>query len=62
MEAQIAMYLSHLEEKEGNLARALELLQLAQKASPNPEALQPQIDDLKQKLPARPSSVSRSRH
>jgi tetratricopeptide (TPR) repeat protein len=50
---RIAVYLSHLEEEEGNLARALSLLQLARKASPNPGALQAQIDELTRKLAAR---------
>ena len=50
---QIAVYLSHVEEQAGNLTRAIELLQIAKKASPNPEALQPQIDELKRKLAAR---------
>jgi tetratricopeptide (TPR) repeat protein len=49
---QIAVNLAHLEEKEGNLARAIELLELAKKASPQPGALQKQIDELKQKLAA----------
>jgi len=47
---QIAVNLAHLEEVEGNLARAIQLLELAQKGSPNPEGLQKQIDELKQKL------------
>ena len=47
---QIAVNLSRLEEKEGNLARAIDLLQLAQKASPVPAALQAQIDDMKRRL------------
>jgi tetratricopeptide (TPR) repeat protein len=51
---QIAVYLSRLEEHQENLARAMELLQLAKKASPNPQALQPQIDELKRKLAATP--------
>jgi tetratricopeptide (TPR) repeat protein len=55
---QIAMNLSRLEEKEGNLARALDLLQLARKASPHPEALQGQIDELKRKLAAAPPSAA----
>jgi len=53
---EIAVNLSRLEEKEGNLARAIALLKLSQKASPNPQALQKQIDELKQKLDARPPS------
>ncbi len=47
---QIAVNLSRLEQKEGNLPRAIELLQLAQKASPVPSALQVQIDDMKRRL------------
>ena len=49
----IAVNLSHLEETEGNLARAVQLLELAKKASPHPDVLQQQIDELKQKLAAR---------
>jgi tetratricopeptide (TPR) repeat protein len=47
---EIAVNLSRLEEKEGNLARAIGLLELSKKASPNPQALQRQINQLKQKL------------
>ena len=49
---QIAVNLSQLEEKEGNLLRAIQLLELSQKGSPNPEVLQERIDELKQKLAA----------
>jgi tetratricopeptide (TPR) repeat protein len=52
----ITVNLSHLEASEGNIARAIELLELAKKASPNPEALQQRIEELKRKLAAaRPS-------
>ena len=54
---QIADFLAHLEEKEGNLARAIHLLELSKKASPHPEALQKQIDEFKQKL-AVPSTAA----
>ena len=54
---QIAVFLARLEEKEGNLSRAFNCLELSQKASPNPEALQRQIDELKQKLATRPPST-----
>ncbi len=47
---QIAVHLSLLEGKEGNYARAIQLLELAKRASPNPVALQRQIDELKEKL------------
>jgi tetratricopeptide (TPR) repeat protein len=46
---QIALNLERLEEQEGNTARAIQLLELAKKASPHPEALQKQIDDLRKK-------------
>jgi tetratricopeptide (TPR) repeat protein len=55
---QLAVGLARLEEKEGNLARAIQLLGLAQKGSPHPEVLQSQIDDLKQKLGTRPPAAS----
>jgi tetratricopeptide (TPR) repeat protein len=59
---EIAVNLSRLEEKEGNLARAIGLLELSKKASPNPQALQQQIDQLKRKLDARPPSASAGSH
>ena len=54
---QLAVSLARLEEKEGNLARAMELLGLAKRASPHPDALQQQIDELKQKLAAPPPAA-----
>ena len=51
--------LSRLEENQGNLARAIDLLELGKKTSPHPEALQQQIDDLKRKLAAPPSPAPR---
>ena len=50
---QLAVNLARLEEKAGNFARAIELLGIAKKASPHPEALQQQIEELKQKLASR---------
>jgi tetratricopeptide (TPR) repeat protein len=55
---QIAVSLAHLEESQGNLSRAIQLLELSKKASPHPEALQRQIDELKQKLASRPPAAS----
>jgi tetratricopeptide (TPR) repeat protein len=52
---QIAVNLSILEQDAGNFSRAIELLQLAQKASPRPEVLQKQIDELKAKIPEAPA-------
>src|SRR5882724_9392972 len=51
---QIAVSLARLEEKEGNFTKAIELLELAKKASPLPAALQKQIDELKRKRDGKP--------
>jgi len=59
---QFAMHLAHLEEQEGRLARAIELLKLAKRGSPNPEALQQQLENLQKKLAApSPSAAPRPR-
>jgi tetratricopeptide (TPR) repeat protein len=47
---QIAVNLARLEEKDGNLARAIERLELAKRASPQPAVLESQIQDLKRRL------------
>ena len=47
---EIETNLARLEEESGNLAKAISYLQLAQQISPNPDALQKQVDELKQKL------------
>jgi tetratricopeptide (TPR) repeat protein len=58
---QIAVNLGHLEEVEGNAARAIQLFELAKKGSPNKEALQKRIEELRQKLAApSPTATSRS--
>ena len=51
---KITVNLGRLEEKEGNLSRAIAYLELAKRASPHPASLQQQIDELKQKLAAQP--------
>lgn len=48
---EIVLTLARLEEGEGNLPRAIQHLEMAKKISPQPEALQKQIDELKAKLP-----------
>ncbi|MDI9372933.1 MAG: hypothetical protein QM840_07970 [Verrucomicrobiota bacterium] len=55
---QLAVHLARLEEKEGNLVRAIELLQLAIKATPHPEALQRQIEELEQRRAAHAPGAS----
>jgi tetratricopeptide (TPR) repeat protein len=47
---QISVSLAHLEEREHNYARAIQLLELAVKASPHPDALRKQISELQAKL------------
>jgi tetratricopeptide (TPR) repeat protein len=48
---EIAVSLARLEESQGNFSKAIDMLQLAKKASPQPAALEAQIDELKRKLP-----------
>lgn len=47
---QITLRLANLEADAGNLPRAISLLEQAKSASPNPQHLQMQIDELKAKL------------
>ena len=58
---QITINLARLEEKEGRLDRAIGYLEMARSASPNPAALQQQIDELKKKL-ANPARSDPSAH
>jgi tetratricopeptide (TPR) repeat protein len=59
---EITAFLGHLEEKEGNLGEAVRYLELLKKAAPNPEAIQQQINELRQSnrpAPGLPSSQAR---
>jgi tetratricopeptide (TPR) repeat protein len=47
---KIAVHLARLEEDAGRFERAIELLESGKQASPNPAALQKQIDELREKL------------
>jgi len=47
----IALTLARLEEQQGNLPRAIQHLEMAKKISPQPEAVQKRIEELKSKLP-----------
>jgi tetratricopeptide (TPR) repeat protein len=49
---EITVNLSRLEEKAGDLPRAITYLEMACKASPKPETLQAQIEELKRRLAA----------
>jgi tetratricopeptide (TPR) repeat protein len=50
--AQITVRLAHLEEEQGNLARAVAWLEatLARNATPNPEALRSQVEELRARI------------
>lgn len=48
----IAIHLARMEQNEGNFARALPMLELAQKTSPHPEALEADIRELRAKVAA----------
>jgi tetratricopeptide (TPR) repeat protein len=48
--SQIAVSLARLEADEGNLQRAIDYLELGKTASPNPDSLQSQIDELRAQL------------
>ena len=56
---EITAYLGHLEENEGNFAEAVRYLELLKKAAANPEVIQQQIDQLRQRsrLPLAPRSA-----
>lgn len=56
---KIAVPLARLEEDAGRFERAIELLELGKQASPNPAALQKQIDELREKLAA-PASAPKA--
>jgi len=46
---QISIRLAHLERDQGNYAKAIEWLEVAKTASPDPQAIQVQIDHIRQK-------------
>jgi tetratricopeptide (TPR) repeat protein len=47
---QIAVHLARLEENQGNFQRAIDLLRIGMKATPRPDLLQKQIDELQKRL------------
>src|SRR5262249_36053094 len=59
---QITVSLAHLEEEAGNYPRAIELLEIAIKASPNPDALRKQVGDLRKKLASGAATNSAPAH
>jgi len=55
--SEISIHLARLEEEAGNLDRAIAFLELAKRASPRPQALENQIEELKQKRSAAPKAA-----
>jgi tetratricopeptide (TPR) repeat protein len=52
----IVANLAHLEEEQGNLRDALEYKEMEVEVSPDPDAVQKQVEELKQKIAAEPKS------
>ena len=48
---QIAFRLADLEEKAGNLEEAINLLNLTKRASPNPQVIEKQIEEIRKRIP-----------
>jgi tetratricopeptide (TPR) repeat protein len=59
---EITVNLAHLEENAGNYEDAIRWFQAAQKVSPDPSALQQQIDEIKKKMVAQPSPTNSQPH
>ncbi len=55
---QITSHLAKLEEKAGNLSQVVHYLEMEKILSPNPDAIQEQVDELKQKLPSAKSKAT----
>lgn len=55
---EIVINLARVEEEAGNLARAVEYLQLATKASPNPQVLRQQIAELEARVAGSPGATN----
>jgi tetratricopeptide (TPR) repeat protein len=56
---QIAVNLGHLEEQAGNLDKAVQYYEIARDVSPRAKELQQQIDELKQKIAAKPGATTK---
>lgn len=59
---EISINLAHLEEASGNLSNAVHYLEIVKQVSPNPAAIQKQIDEIRQKLAAQPSATNAPAH
>jgi tetratricopeptide (TPR) repeat protein len=59
---EISMNLARLEESAGNLPQAVNYLEIARQVSPEPDAIQQQIDEAKKKLAAQSSATNAPLH
>jgi tetratricopeptide (TPR) repeat protein len=59
---EITVHLARLEREAGNWQQAIHWFQAAQKDSPDPNALQQQIDEIKKKMAAQPSPTNSQPH
>ncbi len=59
---EITVHLARLEREAGNWQQAIGWFQTAQKVSPDPDALQQRIDEIKQKMAAQPSPTNSQPH
>ena len=59
---EITVHLARLEGDAGNYEDAIRWFQAAQKVSPDPRALQQQIDEIKKKMAAQPSPTNNQPH
>ncbi len=59
---EIAMNLAHLEENEGHWPQAIKYLKIVKQVSPNPDAIQKQIDEARKNQTAKPSPLAARTH
>jgi len=59
---EITVHLARLEREAGNWQRAINWFQAAQKVSPDPNALQQRIDEIKKKMAAQPNAPAAVLH
>jgi len=59
---EITDHLAQLEREAGNWQQAINWFQAAQKVSPNPNALQQRIDEIKKKMAAQPNAPAAAPH
>ncbi|MGA9778292.1 MAG: hypothetical protein WBS33_08480, partial [Verrucomicrobiia bacterium] len=59
---EITMNLAHLEQNEGHWPQAIQYLKIVKQVSPNPDAIQKQIDKARDNQTAKPSPSASTTH